>query len=256
MMSKQDKINKFDDIETYGNSLSSKTDHKKILPATNSRMKKIKNKKLESADSMSECFKNEEFEIENLKEDFKTSELENANCEKKKIEIKEFESKKNVIEIIETTKEHVEYLANNLRKLDEKELFYMRGKNAKEELRISVEYSIWTKSVLYNDECIAIFGFAKHNANDSKGVPWLLASDKLQKLSIRIARLCPFYINKMLEDAQYLENYILSEHTHSIKWLKWLGFSFDEPQEFGIFNKQYRRFYLCAPQYCQLFQEL
>lgn len=76
------------------------------------------------------------------------------------------------------------------------------------------------------DDVDFVFGIARDIDNIAIGVPWMLAKDgfKITKSWLRHCRDVIF--PEMNDTFPVLMNYVHKENKESIRWLKWLGFSF------------------------------
>lgn len=71
-----------------------------------------------------------------------------------------------------------------------------------------------------------VFGIARDDSDPAVGIPWLLARDgfKMTKSWLRICRDEVF--PEMDNIFPILKNYVHKDNKDSIRWLKWLGFTF------------------------------
>lgn len=132
-------------------------------------------------------------------------------------------------------------LAPRLRAEDVLELHYATGKTPFNVLRESFELSPKCWAVIHKDKVIALFGVS-HAGN--VGVPWMLASDELKDIKKSFLRECKDYVARMGEGHDLLTNYVWVGNTVHIQWLKWLGFTFLDPVEFGIYKKPFMQFFM------------
>lgn len=89
-------------------------------------------------------------------------------------------------------------------------------------------------AVLLGDDPIVIFGVVPKGEG---GVPWMLATDDLNRYGVTFYRESKKYMHKVRERFPYLENYVYTKNEASKRWLKWLDFKFDEP--IGNFQRFY-----------------
>ena len=133
-----------------------------------------------------------------------------------------------------------ESLAPRLKDADIQEIKLSTGLEPLDALRKSVEISVKKWSITVNGEVIAIFGVSLRG---SVGVPWLLASKELVKIKKSFLVGCESYVRSMSEGCEVLSNYVWIQNKTSIKWLKWMGFNFEAPVQFGIAGAQFVRFF-------------
>jgi hypothetical protein len=74
------------------------------------------------------------------------------------------------------------------------------------------------------------------------GSPWMLGTDALDHLSRPLARIARRYFDEVARVYPVLENQVDVRNTASIKLLKWLGCSFDEPRPYGAAGLPFMRF--------------
>lgn len=132
-------------------------------------------------------------------------------------------------------------LAPRLRQADVKELKYSCGKEPLQALQASFSISEKAWAVIYKDKVIALFGLVRRA---DIGVPWMMASDELKEIQKSFLSECKNYLNEMSEGCSLLTNYVWVGNTVHIKWLKWLGFTFLEPIEYGVARKPFIQFYM------------
>lgn len=91
-------------------------------------------------------------------------------------------------------------------------------------------------------EPIALFGVAS-NGVVGGGVPWLIGTDGLARHKKEFLQRSRCYFAEMLKEYGTLENYVDIRNKQSIRWLRWLGFSFDQPKPYGVQQRPFCRFY-------------
>lgn len=115
-------------------------------------------------------------------------------------------------------------LAANMRMADIIEVRRSHGLNPLEALQFSVEHS---------DECYSMFlpdgqiiGMYGCGGVDILGVPWLLCTDHLTKVSKPFLLRCHQFVNQWNDRYPILFNYVDVENLTAQKWLRFLGFTF------------------------------
>ncbi len=142
--------------------------------------------------------------------------------------------------------EDIDELLPHVRQADVDEFTAATGHSPREVMEDGLKYSrvAWTGRI--NDEVVCIFGVAGHSLLSPKGAPWLVGSDKLEGSSKAFLRRCRKYAVKMLREYPVLENYVDARNETAIRWLKWLGFEFDEPEPYGVARLPFHRFSMRA----------
>lgn len=142
------------------------------------------------------------------------------------------------VSIVPATIEHAERLI--LREADQAELTAL-GLDKDEALRAALARAVWAETYLIEGEPAAIVGLGRSSLTGGHGVPWLLtgpACERHRKLFLRESRR---QVARMLEEARPLVNYVHADYGRAVRWLEWLGFTFDEPA--AINGAPFRRFH-------------
>lgn len=100
---------------------------------------------------------------------------------------------------------------------------------------LQIGYSIATSrpgyAVLIHGEPVALFGAS--GGQDGTGVPWLLATDEIERHGLAFYRASKKFIAEMRGMYDYLENYVDERNVLSVRWLRWAGFEMDDAVPFG-----------------------
>lgn len=106
---------------------------------------------------------------------------------------------------------------------------------------VCVAYSVATSrpgyAVLMDGEPVAVFGAGQRG--DGAGVPWLVATDEMERHPVAFYRASKNFIREMAAMYDYLENWVDVRNVLSVRWLRWAGFVMEEPEPFmgGIFHR-------------------
>lgn len=100
----------------------------------------------------------------------------------------------------------------------------------------------WTGTV--DGEPVCMFGVSVISPIFRVGMPWLLGTDKVEVHAHAFIRRSRVALEKVLEVCPNLVNRVHVNNHHAIAWLKWLGFTFDAPLEYGPYNERFMRFTL------------
>ena len=95
-------------------------------------------------------------------------------------------------------------------------------------IRATFDMADFRVSSWLGDEILAIWGATRKSLISSDGIYWLIASNHAQKYPVTFARETKRLLG--IFDAQYrhLENHVDAGNAQIIRWLEWLGFTFDE----------------------------
>lgn len=146
------------------------------------------------------------------------------------------------VQIVPATQEHIEEMLPNVRSADLQEFLAINCWDARRVLETGVRTSTFSVAGLVDGRVVTIFGVAPKSMIGGSGIPWLVATDELEKYQFAFLRRCRNGVNAMLSVYPYLENYV-DERNHVAKaWLLWLGFHLDEPAPYGVHGVNFHRF--------------
>ena len=147
------------------------------------------------------------------------------------------------VEIREPTQEDVGYLIANMRQADVDELMAMHGK-VQSIVQLSFEKSRYKWSVYANGQFICLFGIGTQSLISDTGIIWMLGTDLIETYKGAFIRYSKAYIEAMLNVYPILTNHCDVRNTRTIRWLKFMGFKFDEPIVMGVQKLPFSRFEL------------
>ena len=136
------------------------------------------------------------------------------------------------------TDEDVEYMLDNLRYEDELECRTLFGENWREETKKRIMqtnfYVMLGKE--NNDDTPICMGGIEQAEKDGEGIgcAWFLCTNELKKHSIQILKELKKEVEKADERFWLTYNVIYEKNYLAKRWLKWLGFKFDNPRPEGI----------------------
>lgn len=158
------------------------------------------------------------------------------------------------VEVLPARPEHLVPVAERMRPEDALEVRLASGHEPLQALEASLavsrdlrgEVRAWT--ILHHGRPEALFGVGRASLLSDVGVPWMLGTEEISRggadgLAIPFARHCAAYVAEMERGFARLENYVHTDNRFSIRWLKWLGFSFDPPAPYGLHRALFRRFW-------------
>lgn len=148
------------------------------------------------------------------------------------------------IEFVKVDQAHVDFIARNMREADAKEVAASHGVTPHEAIRDGIRASKWVSVALADGEPVAVVGLVQGDVLSGIGTPWLLGTDRLFEIGKTLTRHSLIGLQQMLEKCPRLENYVHVENTTSIKWLKVLGFNFDDPIPLGRNGEMFHRFWM------------
>ena len=150
------------------------------------------------------------------------------------------------VKISPATADHALYVAANIRKADEKELWDISLIKPKEALLKSLEISDFISTGYINNEIVSMFGLVKISLLSNAGRPWMISTTALdnKKYWKDFHRMGKKVVLAMLTICPYLENYVEASNKRAVRWLDALGFNFEHPKPMGPLGKNFMRFWM------------
>lgn len=146
--------------------------------------------------------------------------------------------KRDVVDIIPATKKLIDELcAKPFRRVDVRECGAHSGRTPQESVRIGFEKSVMCWVITLNESPIGAIGVVRNGALvNGTGIPWLLGTKELG-LNSAVKRAwikrSSEFLDLMFTVFSKLENMEDLRNKVSLRWLKWLGFTLDEPKPYG-----------------------
>lgn len=140
----------------------------------------------------------------------------------------------------------MEAVLAGLRQADRDEVLASAGDVERTVLE-SPKHSNWTLTFLVNGEIACVMGLAPLDGLlGTRGVPWLLGTDVLDRHPGALMKTCPRYIAGMLGSYPHLLNFVDARNTRSIRWLKRLGFKIYPAVPYGVSQLPFHLFEMKA----------
>lgn len=119
----------------------------------------------------------------------------------------------------------VHYLASRLRAEDVVEIKAACGRRVGDVLRECIRSGrSWVG--VDAEGPFGVFGVAPAPHESGVGVPWMLATERLEKHTLQFLRECRFQVAELQRGYRLLRNLVDARNTVHIKWLAWCGFEF------------------------------
>ena len=132
-------------------------------------------------------------------------------------------------EIVDATPDHIPALAANMRSADRREVWASHRHTPEQALRMSLSSATVAWACLVEGVPAFMWGVSRRGCILSDvGVPWLLGTDAIHKVSREFLKQSRDYVDRMQDGFTRLENFVHAENRLSIRWLKWCGFVLDE----------------------------
>jgi hypothetical protein len=147
-----------------------------------------------------------------------------------------------VVEFGPPTPEAIQFIADNMRKEDAAEVWAYCRHTPIEALEFSVKHSKKIVIVYGDGVPLTALGLCMRDFLSGTGVPWLLSAEQALKYKRQFLKLSPPIIEEMLDICPKLVNYVHADNKLSIRWLKWLGFTIEDPEPTGPQGELFHRF--------------
>lgn len=144
----------------------------------------------------------------------------------------------------EATVEDADLLIGRLRQSDHDEVRAAMGISADEGLVLSLRLSTMAWIGLNAGRAVVAFGVSPRSLYRQEGIPWLLGTDEIDRVGMGVLRKSRHFTQKMLDRYGYLENYTDDRHKSAHDWLRWCGFTIEEPERYGVARLPFRRFWM------------
>lgn len=132
------------------------------------------------------------------------------------------------------TIDHVFDLGKRMRKLDKEEVWAASHSLPVAAVLLSIKYSSKPMTGLADGRVVCMFGVGAATVLSLTGVPWLLATDELEKHARAFLRRNKQGLLEMSEGYTLLRNYVDVRNRAAIRWLGWLGFTILPPEPYGM----------------------
>lgn len=149
-----------------------------------------------------------------------------------------------MIEFVKPTVELVESIAADMRQADVDEVWASNHHTPLESLMKGWQLSNLSTVVVYDNEPLVMIGVVKRDMLTGSGVVWMLGANRALKYRKEFLRQTKPVIDEMLTIYPRLCNMVHNKNTDSIRWLKWLGFTIDDPIPHGPDDELFHRFHL------------
>lgn len=148
-----------------------------------------------------------------------------------------------MVEFGPVTEEAILTVAEGMREADRVEVWASNHFTPEEAIRQSVKLS-HVSAAVYNayGEAIVILGLVKLSELTGTGVPWLLGTENALNYKRHFITEVPRVIEDMLNDCPTLVNYVHVKNVVSVRWLKRLGFKFENAEPYGVDKELFHRF--------------
>lgn len=134
-------------------------------------------------------------------------------------------------------------MAPQMREVDVQELFDGWGSNPTEALVGSVERSLRAYTARADGEIVCMYGVGTEGLLAPAGKIWMLGTDLINKHKRQFLLKSAGQIGRLSRGYYFLENHCDKRNTLTVRWLRWLGFTIEDPKPYGINGKLFHHFW-------------
>jgi hypothetical protein len=137
------------------------------------------------------------------------------------------------------------YVATHLRAEDFDECFAIHGESP--HLSILKGWAMSSYRGIISDKidrAVGIFGVRPAEPLSRIGVIWLLGTDGLNNIKKFFLSISKPIIGEMSKGYDVLINYVDARYIKTLRWLRWCGFTVDDPEPFGALDLPFHRCYM------------
>lgn len=131
-----------------------------------------------------------------------------------------------------------------VRQADRDEITEALGIPMVDALRDGISDSRKASKIVVDGLVVAVFGDASFSLLGGLGVPWLISTVHVERYPKAFLKVCKPEVAEMLTRHAELINFVDVRNTTAIRWLKWLGFQFDDPAPYGPRGMLFQRFWM------------
>ena len=146
--------------------------------------------------------------------------------------------------IIPATADHAQFIAATIRPADREEMWAACLQTPSDAIRMGMEASDTVLTAMVHDRPVAMWGVVKESLIGNVGTPWMVASFLIDDEARTFLRHCRGPVMELLSQYDTLENHVDARNVRSIQWLRWLGFTIEEPKEYGVFKLPFHKFWM------------
>lgn len=129
---------------------------------------------------------------------------------------------------------HINELAVTMQQEDIKSIAALTGMSPLQGSLKSVENSLESTAYILDGKVAAISGLSKTSWLSEWACPWLLCSDVIRQHPKVFLRETKRQTYEWLERHLILRNFVHVDHSRSIRWLEWLGFTIYPAKPIGV----------------------
>lgn len=106
-----------------------------------------------------------------------------------------------------------------------------------------VRESVWLRAVDIDGQLACVFGLvALDGLLGTRAAPWLLGTVTLERHPAVLLRHAPDYVAAMQSAYPHLLNFVDARNGKAVRFLRWLGFTLQPAQPYGVSGLPFHRF--------------
>lgn len=149
-------------------------------------------------------------------------------------------------DIRDATLFHAEELFEFMRPSDVVEAEAVSNRPILDRIEEAIEISSMCQTLFIEGRLASIWGVVDVPKEPTGGIPWMLGTEIINEHPRVMARESVFQLHRIMEDYEFLRQFVYVQNNDSIRWLKWLGFKFLEarvigPKGFLFYPFEYRK---------------
>lgn len=149
-----------------------------------------------------------------------------------------------MVKFVKSNRKLIERVAADMRQADIDEVWASHRHAPLESLTGAVSSSDYHAIVTFEGEPIAALGLRVGSYLSGEGVPWLLSTNAALKHKREFLTNTESVVSSMLDITPRLVNYVHADNKLSIRWLKWIGFTIDDPIESHLSKELFHKFHM------------
>lgn len=119
---------------------------------------------------------------------------------------------------------------------DREELWAVAAVTPDDAMRIGLRDSDYARTGLFDGVPVAMGGI-------NRGIAWLVTTDLIENNVRLFLRESRREIEQAMTGYERLSNYVDARNRKAIRWLRWLGFTIDDPAPYGVFGLLFHYFW-------------
>ena len=135
-------------------------------------------------------------------------------------------------------------MAKYIRPSDRQEVKATVSYPIKKAVRACVAFSSYSRAALADGQLGLLWGVGPVSLLAGTGSPWMLATPLIEEYPVMFLKACKKELEVIKSHYPILENHIDVRSEASIEWLKWLGFTIEDPAPWGWQGLPFHRFHM------------